>query len=91
MVVLKKQDLPRSDETRVFENLGEIKENPATARGHFQNLTYPSKHLKLLCADITDACGMARYIESTRRGCLRPSYVSENGSAGPDFLDLWGN
>ena len=36
MVVLKKQDLPRSDETRVFENLGEIKENPATARGPFQ-------------------------------------------------------
>ena len=34
---------------------------------------------------------MDKYIERSKYGFFELRYVSENGSAGPDFPDLWGN
>ncbi len=48
-------------------------------------MTSPSKNSKFRGADGADACGMAKYIERTKRDTIELRYVSENGSASPDF------
>ena len=75
---------------KLLQNLPEIYKTD-TSRRHFRFLTSPIKNSKFRGADGADACGMAKYIDRTKRGCIELPYVSENGSAGPDFPDLWRN
>ena len=60
MVVLKKQDLPRSDETRVFkllQNLPEVYKTENVEKA-FSKFDFPHRKLKTWSADAADACGI---------------------------------
>ena len=91
MVVLKRQDLPRSDETvflKLLQTLPEIYKTEHVEKA-FSFFDISHKKLNIWSADGADAWGMDKYIERSKYGFFELRYVSENGSAGPDFPDLW--
>ena len=60
MVVLKKQDLPRSDETRVFkllQNLPEVYKTENVEKA-FSKFDFSHRKLIIWIADGADACGI---------------------------------
>ena len=70
MVVQKKQDLPRSDETRVFkllQNLPEVYKTENVEKA-FSFFDISHKKLKIWSADGADAWGMDKYIERSKYG-----------------------